>query len=69
MSGIEKALRDFALDSDMGEGVNSALRKAEGWRDALEEMQEVGDAEQQHCTHYLLSSICSAIGHIRKGAA
>ena len=56
--GIAVALLGYAED----EGAMSAARKAERWRDVLEEMAEVADAEQRRALARLLEPVRAAIG-------
>jgi dsDNA-binding SOS-regulon protein len=61
---ITGALHVFAVD----EGSEAAIRKAEAWRDALEEMLEVSNAEEQGAVTLLLSQVREAITDILEHA-
>lgn len=57
MTGIAVALRRLADD----EGREVALRTAERWHAVLEEMREVGNADQQASISFLIGPVKMAI--------
>jgi len=54
---IYRSLIDFAVNPHTGEGWDAALRKAEKWRDVLEEMQEVASPGERDKLHDLCGSL------------